>query len=209
MSYVIIHKNRVIVGPMDWSQKYFSNVLKIRHKILANVPGTAPETFPYIIDENTEIRKVIENRPELNPMINYYYGPLWDLSDEIVIANYEVKEVAIETARDNLRSILAAERYKKEVAGTKILLGSSEVTLDTSREGRNIFIQKFLLMTDIETVNWKFPEGWFVLTKSDLGAVVQVGANHIQSAFDWEKETNSKIDSCQTLEDIINLSFTD
>jgi hypothetical protein len=209
MSYVIIYKNRVIVGPMDWSQKYFTNVLKIRYKIFANIPGNAPDTLPYVIDENTEIRKVIENKPEINNLIHYYYGPLFDLSAETVIANYEIREVAIETARDNLRAILAAERYKKEISGTKIILNDVEVTLDTSREGRNIFIQKYLLMSDTETVNWKFPEGWFVLTKNDLQSVVQKGVNHIQSAFDWEKEVNTRIDSCQTLEEIVNLSFTD
>lgn len=205
MAFVIIHKNRVIAGPLPWSQKYFTTVLKIRHKIDSNIPGIEPEVFPYVINEDTVIRKAVENRPELNEMIHYHYGPLWDFSKDTVVANYEVKEVSIETARDNFKTLLAAQRYKKEIVGAKITLREKELSLDTSREGRNVFIQKFLLMSDTETVNWKFPECWFNLTKDELGQIVFAGASHIQSAFDWEKEIAEKIDAAQTIEELLNL----
>lgn len=206
MSFVVIHKNRVIIGPMSWSQKYFTTVLKIRYKIEANIPGIEPDVFPYTINEDTVIRRVVENKPELNEMIHYHYGPLWDFTEDTVVANYEVREVTIETARDNFKALLASHRYRKEISGAKITLREKELSLDTSREGRNVFIQKFLLMADAETVNWKFPEGWFNLTRDELGQIVFAGASHIQSAFDWEKEITEQIDSAQTLEELLNLN---
>lgn len=206
MLYAIVHKNRVIIGPMDWSQKYFTSALKIRHRIDANIPGNPPENLPYEIDSDTRIHLVIENKPSINDLIEYHYGPIWDLSNDVITANYEIRDIDIESARNNFRQIAAAKRYTIEVSGTKISIQNKEITLDTSRDGRNIFIQKFLLMNDTDTVNWKFPEGWLTLTKSELGLIVSEGANHIQNAFNWEQKINLLIDQCQTLDELVNLN---
>jgi hypothetical protein len=207
MSYGIVHKNRVVVGPMAWSQKYFTSALKIRHKIDANIPGIEPEILPYVIDNDTKIHRVVENRPELNTMIHYYYGPIWDFSNDIIIANYEVKDISIEVAKDNFRSVLASERYKKEISNTKLTLQNLEITIDTSRERRNVYIQKFLTMNDGEVINWKFSEGWLTVSKEELGIIAKACADYIQDAFNWEKSINEQIDSCLTTEELLNLDF--
>jgi hypothetical protein len=202
MMYVIIHKSRVIVGPLAWAQKYYTDVLKIRHRIQANIPGQAPEQMPYTVDENTKIHEVVENKPNIDPMIQYHYGPLWDTTNDVVVANYEVKELSIESARNNFRHLAAHERYKKEISGTKVTIQDKEVSVETSRGDRDIFVQKYLLMSEQETVNWKFSEGWLTLTKQELGSVVQAGATHIQNSFDWEKNINDQIDAAQTPEEL-------
>lgn len=207
MKYVVINKSKVIIGPMAWSQKHFTDILKIRHKIIANIPGIEPSEFPYVIDENTKVHEVLENRPEINSTIQYHYGPLWDLSDSIAVANYEIRDISIESARDNFRSIAAAERYKKEITGTTAVIQDLEVTLDTSREGRNIFVHKLLLMSEGQTTNYKFPEGWLTITKTELSTIAQVGENYIQSCFDWEKLINEQIDACVTNEELLSLSM--
>lgn len=202
MLYAIKHKNRVVLGPLAWAQKYFTTVLKVRHRIDTNVPGKAPEVMPWIINENTSVHEVIKNEPNLDTMTQAYHGPFWDMSNDVVIANYEVRDLPIESARNNFRAIASFERYKKEVSSVKTTLQGIEVTADTSREGRNIFLQKYLLMSDADTVNWKFPEAWLILTKQELGVVIQVGSAHIQAAFDWEKDINDQIDSAQTAEEL-------
>jgi len=205
MTYAIVYKNRVIVGPMSWSQKYFTNVLKIRHKITANIQGKEPNELPFVINEHTKIHRALDNTPDINNMIHCAHGPYWDLSGDVVIANYEIRDLPIETARNNFRTVLAAERYKREVAGTKTIVQELEISLDTSREGRNIFVQKLLLMSDDEIVNWKFPEGWLAINKQELGHIVQTGARHIQDSFDWEREMNNQIDTCTLLEELVLL----
>jgi hypothetical protein len=86
------------------------------------------------------------------------------------------------------------------VAGTKTTIQDLEVTLDTSRDGRNVFIQKYTLMGEDDVVNWKFPEGWLTLTKTELGVAVATGAAHIQGAFDWEKAKVEEIEAAETVE---------
>lgn len=198
MLYAIVHRGRVVLGPLAWAQKYYTDVLKIRHRIQANIPGQAPETLPYVINEETEIREVQEVKPELDAMTQYHYGPLWDLTGDVIIANYEVMDQQIDFSRNNFRAVAAFERYKKEISNVKTTIQGKEVTLDTSRDGRAIFLQRYSLMGDSDIVNWKFPEGWLQLTKSELGAVVQAGLTHIQAAFDWEKDINDQIDAANT-----------
>jgi hypothetical protein len=202
MLYAIVHKGRVVLGPLAWAQKYYTDVLKIRHRIQANIPGQAPETLPYVINEETEIREVQEVKPGLDEMTQYYYGPLWDLTGDVIIANYEVMDHDIGISRNNFRAVAAFERYKKEISNVKATIQSKEVTLDTSRDGRAIFLQRYSLMGDSEVVNWKFPEGWLQLTKLELGSAVQAGLTHIQSAFDWEKDINDQIDAANTAEEL-------
>jgi hypothetical protein len=113
MAYAIVHKGRVIVGPLAWAQKYYTDVLKIRHRITANIPGKAPEELPYVIDENTKIHAVEENKPEVDLMTQYHYGPLWDLTGDVVVANYEVREQTIEDARNNFRALLLTRDIRR------------------------------------------------------------------------------------------------
>ncbi len=195
MSFGIVHNNRVIVGPMEWRQKYFTDVLKIRHQITANIPGEAPQTLPLVIDSDTAIYRVIENKSEIDFMTEYHYGPLWEITSDAIIANYEVKDIEIADARNNFKIIAANKRYNKEVSGLKITVNGVEVSVDTSREGRNLFIQKLLVMADDEVVNWKFPESWLELSKNDLKYIISQSSNYIQSAFDWEKNINNAIDA--------------
>ena len=60
-------------------------------------------------------------------------------------------------------------------------------------------------MSDTETSNWKFPEGWLTLTKSELGQCVSAGATHIQSCFDWEKNYTDRIEAATTKEELLQI----
>ena len=77
-----------------------------------------------------------------------------------------------------------------------------EVTADTNRGDRDIFIQKYLLMNENDVVTWKFPETWLNLTKLELGLIVAAGAAHVQNAFEWEDALVNQIGNCTTLEEL-------
>jgi hypothetical protein len=206
--YAVVYKNRVIVGPMSWNRGIFQGSLE-KEKIQVTLPRVAPQDLPLIINEDAKILEVEENRPQMNPMVEYYYGPLWDVSGTKAVANYEVNDTPIESAKLNFKEQAAAERWKKEVAGTKINIQDTEVTIETDRETRNIFIQKFAIMSDEEVVNWKFPEGWLTLTKTELGQVIGTGAAYIQSCFDWEKNISDEIDAATTKEELLAIEIVE
>lgn len=206
--YAVVYKNRVIVGPMGWNRGIFQGSLE-KENIKQTLPRVAPEDLPYVVNEDAKIMLVEEVRPEMNPMVEYYYGPLWDVTGDVAIANYEVRDGTIEDARYNLKQLAAQERWKKEIAGTKVTVQDTEVTIETDRETRNIFLQKYALMQDDELVNWKFPERWLTLTRTELSQVIATGASYIQGCFDWEKTINDEIDTSNTKEELLAIEIVE
>jgi hypothetical protein len=182
---------------MSWNRGIFQGSLA-KEKIIAQLPRVPPDTWPLTVNEHAFIVPAQEDRPTLNPLVEYYYGPTWDIHTDLAMAGYQVMDQPVASMQMNLKALAADERYKKEVAGTQHTVQGETVTLDTSREGRNIFVQTLSIMADTHTVNWKFPECWLTLTKSELADVVMAGAAHIQACFEWEKQISDQIDAAET-----------
>lgn len=196
--YVLVHKERVLVGPRDWNRPMFEGALE-KLKIQVLLPRRDPQELPFIINEDTYITNAAIVIPPHNEKIETYHGPYWNFENkDLAVGTYEIKERPLGSIREILFKQAADERYRKEVSGAKLTVQGLEVSLDTSRDGRNIFLQKYTLMSDTDTVNWKFPEGWLTLTKAELGSIVVAGATHIQSAFDWEKAKVEEIEAADT-----------
>jgi hypothetical protein len=206
--YAVVYKNRVLVGPMNWNRAIFQGSLE-KQKITVTLPRVAPEQLPYTVNEDASIMMVEEIRPEINPLVEYHYGPLWEITDTKVFANYEVCNTQIEFARVNLKNQAAEERWKKEVAGTTINIQDTDVSIDTNRESRNAFVQKQSTIQEGQTVNWKFIEGWLSLSKTDLDQIVFGIDTYIQSCFDWEKTINDQIDAAETKEELLAIEIVE
>jgi hypothetical protein len=206
--YAVVYKDRVIVGPMNWNRAIFQGALE-RQKIATQLPRVAPEQLPHIVNPDAKIMMVEEVRPTMNPRVEYYYGPTWTITDSKAIANYDVVDSPIEAARMNFKTQAADERYRKEIKGVTVDVQGASVTVDTARDARNIFIQKYSLMADGDVVNWKFPEAWLTLTKAELGSVIAAGAAHIQSCFDWEKSISDQIDAATTKAELIAIEIVE
>ncbi len=201
--YALVYKNNIIVGPKTWNKGFFEFALNRKKIDFDLIPIKPTPTLPHIINEDTKIYSVETIRDNINPLYQYHRGPLWEIKDDIAIATYEIVETDLEAAKNNFKEFLAAERYTKEVANITTTVQDTEVTVDTSRDGRNIFVQKFMWMSDTDTVDWKFPEKWLLLTKSELGEVIAAGATHVQSAFKWERDISDQIDAETTVADLI------
>ncbi len=200
--YAVIYDNKVLVGPMNWNRGMFQGALE-RKGIQYPLPRTAPDNLPLTINEHAKIMRVDEIRPTMNPLVEFYYGPLWDITEEAAIANYEVHDSPIESMRYNLKQVAAQARYNKEVLGTTVTIQEQTVTIDTNRGAKDVFVQKYLLMAESDTVNWKFPETWLTLTKSDLGLCVAAVNQYIQQCFDWELNISVQIDQAQNKQELL------
>lgn len=206
--YAVVYKNRVIVGPMEWNRGLYEGSLK-KHGVSNTLPRIAPEQLPYVVNDDAKIMRVEEVRPEINPMVEYHYGPQWDVSADNAIATYEVHETPIESARNNFKQLAAEERWKKEVAGTSVTINDTTVTVDTTREARGLFIQQFSIMDEGASVNWKFPKAWLLIDKSDVKQIVDAIASHIQQSFDWEASINQQIDQATTKQQLVDIIITE
>jgi hypothetical protein len=209
--YVITHHHdydEVLLGPIEWNPRFIASVLQtdLDLPMKPSVTDSDKNKVPYDIIENVRVRPVVFDIPEHNPKIQHLIGPYWSYTENEATASYVVENRNIDLIRSELKQQVAAERYNREVRGTKITIQEQEVSVDTTRENRDRYAQKYLLMGDTDTIEWKFPEGWFTLTKEELGSVVTACDNHVQSAFNWELNKSIEVDAAvdhETLNSVV------
>ena len=198
--YVITHHHdydEVLLGPIEWNPRFIASVLQSDLDLSSRpvITQEDKDKVPYNILPNVRIRPVNTVNEEYNPKTQFLIGPYWSYTDDEATATYVATYKDMDIIRAELKQQLVNERYKKEISGIKVTIQEKEVTVDTSRENRNIYVQRYVTMNDLETIEWKFPEGWFTLTKEELGSVVTACNNHVQSAFNWELQKSIAIDS--------------
>lgn len=202
--YVVKYKERVVLGIIPWNAQYIENVMRSRYRVSIELPDEEPTEFPFQVNENTVIYPASENRDSnINPMIQQYYGPTWEFLEDRVIAHYEIRELDLNSAKNNYREVAAAKRYVKEISGTKITINGVEYKVETDRNSRTKYIEKYVMLDENQTVNWKFSEQWVTLSKQDVKSIVQMIDAHVQEAFDWELDLINIINSANSSEDLL------
>jgi hypothetical protein len=202
--YVITHHHdydEVLLGPINWNPRFIASVLRddLDLNEAPTILASDESKVPYDILPNVRVRPVEAVYAELNAKIQRHEGPFWAYTPDKATATWTAVDKPIDLVKGELKSVTAAKRYEKENAGIKLTIQGTEVTCDTARGSRDIFLQKLLTMGQTETANWKFPEAWINITYAELEYIVTQGTAHIQSSFDWEATKNAEIDACTTL----------
>lgn len=210
MFFALVHDNFVIVGPRLWNKLLFEEALQEECDVTYTLPTRNDEGTPFIIAPNVMILPIVSlPQPVFNSKIQRLDGPYWVFTDTEAQMSFTVVDLPIEAVKNQLKVVIANNRYTKEVGGIKMTIQGIEVSIDTARGSREIFFDAYNSMGPTETINWKFPECWLTLTKDELGSIVAAGKLHIQTCFDWERDKDQEIDSAQTLQalDAIILNF--
>lgn len=205
--YVITHHHgydEVLLGPIEWRPAFIASVLQsdLDLPTKPTVLMSDELKIPYDILPNVRVRPIVEESVEYNPKIQFLNGPFWSYTDDLATMNWIPTDKDIDLVKAELKNLVAAERYNREIAGTTATVQGQTVSIDTNRGSRDIFVQKYLLMADTDQVEWKFPEGWLTLSKAELGIVVAAGADHVQNQFVWEASKSAEIDACTTLAEL-------
>lgn len=206
MKVVVTVGNRVVLGPIAPNVNYITTVLAMREGIQIALDADDLASFPFVSGEVT-IREAEEAYPEHNPLVERLEGPFWTFTESKGTATFTVGDKPLFLVQGELKEKVAAERYNREIAGTKLTVQSQEVTIETDRDSRNTFVQTALLLPDTATTVWKFPKDniWLTLTKLDLMTIVQAGMAYIQSCFQWESTQVELIEAATTKQDILDL----
>ena len=194
-NYVLVENRQIIhLGPIPWRHRFIQSELDDL-EVTYTVP---PVEQGYIrINDNFEIFPVGEAMgDDGDSRWEDPVGPTWEYVDNQAIPTFGKQDKLLDQIRQFIKNDLAAKRYVKEAAGTQVEIRPGiMVTADTSRDGRNIFVQVYGTMADDSTVDWKFPEGWFTITKAELGDVIAGGYTYIQEQFVWEKTYSDRVDA--------------
>ena len=193
--YVLYHNNRVLVGPRSWHRGMFENALRKEGISFSTLSRFDPEVTPVVIDDNTGIKEAKLEYPNHNDKIEFVVGPYWDLTGDVAIGTFQVRERPLDMIRGNLKNRAASVRWNKEIAGTTATIQGVEVTISTTREDRSAYVQQLSVMGESDTVNWKFPEGWLTLSKTDLTTIANTAQAYVQTTFDEELTKVTEIDN--------------
>jgi hypothetical protein len=207
MQYLLVENKKTIhLGPVFWRHRFIQSELDDL-EVTYTVPPIEPNSYLQINDimEIFPIESI--SQPSYDPMYEQLVGPIWTFTD-VATGTYSATSKDLSVVKSELKGLAAAERYKKEVAGVNVTVQGQEVLVDTSRDGRNIFVQKYSMMADTDTVQWKFPSTWITLSKADLGLVVTEAAAYIETQFVWEQNIVNQIDNATTVNDLKAIVIT-
>lgn len=193
-NYILVENRQIVhLGPIPWRHRFIQSELddlEVSYTV-------SPVEQGYVrINDNFEIFPVGEALGDMgDPKWEDPVGPTWEFINDTAIPTYSKIDKPLDQVRQFIKSDVAAKRYIKEAAGTPVTIREGvTVTADTSRDGRAIFVQVYATLPDGATVDWKFPEGWFNITKEELGAVIAGGFTYIQDQFNWEKTYTDRVD---------------
>lgn len=212
MSTYILVENRttVLLGPLSWRPRFIQselNDIEIRYTVPFTEQGYIKVNDTPLI-EIFPVAEVIS--PSIDPLSESLSGPIYTYADNVAIETWGKVTKDLASIKHNLKQMIAAARYIKEVKGTTATIQGQTVTIDTARGSRDIFVQQYLLLPVDGTTTWKFPEMWLTLSKTDLGSCVAAGVAHVQGAFDWEQTLCADIDNAtdiSTLQTIHSTTF--
>ena len=208
--YALIHNNQIKVGPRQYHYGFFNDYLE-SEGIEKNLPISYDSTETIVISDDAKIVFVVDpSIPSYNSLTEQLAGPFYDITKEPITGQYDVVDRPIDSSKNELKAKVADNRYQYEISGTKVTIQGQEVSVDTDREGRNIWLQAVVLLPEGAVQRFKFPteQVWLDLTKSDISSVVQAIMQHVQSAFDWESGKVTEIDAANDKASIDAIDIT-
>jgi hypothetical protein len=199
--YGLIHNNKIQVGPREWSYWFFKKYLNDNNLTYSQAQLSISDPGESVIGDGWKILKTSIDVPSYNSLFEQLEGPFWTINANDITGYYNVIDVSVASAKNNMKSIVAANRYIVEIGGVDYTLADNTVVnLYTNREDRNAYLDAMLIIQPEDTITFKFKKGIFKpLTKADLQGIVGVGSFHIASVFNWEATKVGEIETTQTI----------
>jgi hypothetical protein len=206
--FVIVYNGNVILGPMVWNARRFSEVINEECGVSVVLELRNDEQTMVRVNDEIKIYPVTsEPDPEFNPRIEYLHGPFWTYTDTHAVASMTVEIYHIEAIRNFLRQEIADKRWKKQHAGVEVEIDGTTYTFPTDPLTRTSF--HHYVTAGSSNVNWKIAQNtWITLTPEHISTIFNKIAEHLQSSFDWEANKDIEISSA-TIETINSIVLED
>lgn len=203
MLYALLENGEIKVGPRTYVVAPFLDFLSEKSPVSSffNVlPRDYDGNEPIVITDSISIVPVVEDKPEYDSLFEELSGPFYTINTNNISASYNVVNREINLIRNNLKSLLASNRYDVEVSPINVIIQGIEVTVNTDRDNRDLWDRIYSKMTNTETREFKFQNNvWLTLTKEDIKKIADAIDAHVQSAFTKEANIAAEIDSANTV----------
>ena len=133
-----------------------------------------------------------------------YPGQGWIKFDSVDILNYTYDPIWFDISKNNIKSKVANERWKKE--NEILTFEGNELKLDDKTK---ISLQNAKLsLTETQSIQWKFRNGFSTLTHTQLSDLCNFTFNYINQCFNEEMRVCDLVSSVTTLEQLISLDLS-
>lgn len=208
MQYLLVENKQIIhLGPIFWRHRFIQSELEDLNVDYIVSPA---EPNAYVkINDSFEIYPATVETPPHDGMYQQLAGPNWVFESDVATGTYTIVDRDLNSVKADLKTLAASERYKKEVAGIKLTIQGTEVSVATNRDSKNNYAQQVLAMSDADTVQWKFAEAWLTLSKAEMASLLADVNTHVQTQFDWERNIADQIDSATDADTLKNITIVE
>jgi len=213
MKYLLVqNKTTVLLGPIEWRPRFIQSELNdlFDNGEKANAFTISPTETGYIdCNDGFEIFPIASSEgSQHDPIYEQLAGPFYTYDNNVASEVYNVLDRDISHVKESLKVVVKAERQRKQLLGTTLNIGGTDVTLATDADELANFVSVLSSIGDT-SVNWKFKEGFITLTKANVQSIVDAIRSHIQTQFDWEKTIGETIKTATELTSLKSLTITE
>jgi len=213
MKYLLVqNKTTVLLGPIEWRPRFIQS--ELNDLFDAGEKATAytisPTETGYIdCNDGFEIFPIASSEGSAHdPIYEQLAGPFYTYDNNVASEVYNVLDRDISHVKESLKQVAKLERQRKQLLGTTLNIGGTDVTLATDADELANFVS-LLASIGVDSVNWKFKEGFITLTKANVQSIVDAIRSHIQTQFDWEKTIGETIETATELSSLKSLTITE
>lgn len=144
-------------------------------------------------DATTQIRSTL---PEL----------VFDNDTQRITATYTITDKSLETVKREHKERITESRYEEEISGIEV----DGQAIDTDRISQTRIAQAHALVQldpTTTTIDWKCGSSWISLNADTIGLIALSIGKHVQGCFSREKVLHSKIDTCQSIEEVFSIRW--
>jgi hypothetical protein len=208
--YALIHDEQLILGPIKYNYVMINYELE-ELEINARLNSNSYIHIPIQFDEKTFLLPAREVYPDYDGRTQKLSSSVWTIEkrEEIpaeVVFTYSSVDKDLDEIKSEIKMLVAPERWNRENTTITLTIQGVDISVSTSRENRLSLATK--LLSSSSSHNFKFGENlWLEITQSDLQQIIQSIDNKVQEAFDWELAKLQEIDSCTTINDVLNVEI--
>lgn len=209
MKIALIHNNELLLGPIKFNYSMINSEME-ELELIERITPTSYSNLPiHFTDGLTHLLPCEQIIPPYDGKYQYVGNFTWDIvNDENNIPikvnfNYPIVDKTLDDVKEYRKKQIAPERRRRENTILTLLVNGSEVQVSTSREERLLLSSK--ITADPLTHNYKFLNGWKIVSIDDLRYIVSQIDIKVQEAFDWEFAKTQEIDSCTTIDEVYSV----
>jgi hypothetical protein len=204
--FVIVYQGNVILGPMRWHPRRFTEVIEEDCGIQYVFEWTNDNMDVVHVSEDIIVYPVQQELPpNYNIITEQLSGPFYEFTDTVAISSWQVVQLPLEGIKNTLRNSVANVRWQKQTTFIDVEINGTTYTFSTDDASRSMFHQ--YVTSGITQLNWKIDQDhWIILTDTDIQTIFTAITQHIQSCFDWEVMKNTEISNA-TLENIESIDL--